>query len=115
MIILDATTKSLEVVLASTITTNQLEYIVSYEEYSDSTQAVTDRAESQGQVSNTSPVTMVSAPSSGSTRVVKTVSVYNKDTTSATVTLQVNSSGTARILTKATLATGDTLGVSCGD
>lgn len=58
---------------------------------------------------NTSTVTICSAPASSHVKVVRNITVYNKDTASATVTLQYNANGTVYILLKQTLATLTTL------
>ena len=109
MIILDSVNKSLEIKLAGAVTTNQLQFTTSYVELLDSDESVADVAESDGVTNNTTAVTMVSAPSALNTRQVKHVTVYNADTVAATVTLQINNGGTARILCKITLDVGDTL------
>lgn len=109
MIILDATTKSLEVVLGGAITTNQLPFTTHYVDINSSDLSVSAPAENDGQTNNTTAVAIVAAPASGKIRVVKTISIYNADTVSATVTIRVNNNGTTRIVFKATLATGDTL------
>ena len=58
---------------------------------------------------NTSTVTVLSAPSSSHVKIARNITVYNKDTASATVTLQFNANGTTYILLKQTLATLTTL------
>jgi hypothetical protein len=109
MIILDATTKSLEIKLAGAITTNQLPWTVAYVDYLDSDQSVSDIAGNDGATNNTTAVTMVAAPAASHTRHVKRITVWNKDTAAATVTVQLNDNGTARELYKITLAVGDNL------
>jgi hypothetical protein len=109
MINLDATTKTLEVVLADAITTNQLPVVVSFVDILTSTQGVSTISESDTATNSTTPVTILAAPASGHTRTVKTLTVYNADTVNATVTIQVNNNSTTRILCKRTLASGTTL------
>lgn len=109
MIILDATTKSLEIKLTSAITTNQLPYTLHYVDLLSSDQSVSSVASNDGQSNSTSAVTVLAAPSSGHTRQVKHVTVYNADTVAAVVTVQVNDNATTRILVKTTLDVGDTL------
>jgi hypothetical protein len=108
MIILDATTKTLEIKLAGAITTSQLPYTVHYVDLLDSDQSVSDIAEGDGTSNSTTAVTVVAAPSASHTRQVKHLSVYNADTVAATLTVQVNNNGTARIIAKTTLDVGDT-------
>lgn len=108
MILLDATTKSLELVLAGAITTSQLPYTVSYVEL-DATFAIAAASEGDGTSNNTTAVTVVAAPASGKVRQVKYLTVYNADTVAATVTVRINNNATMRILVKTTLQVGDTL------
>lgn len=108
MIILDATTKSLEIKLAGAITTNQLPYTIHYIDTLDSDQSVSDIGSGDGTSNSTTAVTVLSAPGTGHTKEVKHLSVYNADTVAATLTVQVNNNGTARIIAKTTLDVGDT-------
>lgn len=62
-----------------------------------------------GATNSTTAVTAVSAPASSKRRLIKSISVHNKDTASSTVTVQLNNSGTKYILTKKTLAADETL------
>lgn len=109
MLILDATTKTYEIKLAGAITTNQLDVVVSYVDILSSDQSVSAFGNQDSASNSTTAVTILSAPASGHTRTVKFLSIYNKDTVAATVTLQLNNNGTIRIIHKTTLAVGDTL------
>jgi len=109
MIILDATTKSLEIKLAGAVTTNQLPWTVAYLDYLDSDQSVSDIAGVDGATNDGTAVSMVAAPSAGHTRHIKRLTVYNADTAAATVTVQVNDNSTKRVLYTITLAVGDNL------
>ncbi len=105
---LDATTKTLEIVLGGAITTNQLPVVTSYSELDVASGAATPRP--QRAVSNsTTPVTILSAPASGKQRVVDSIIIYNKDTVSADVYVQLNDNSTIAILKKKTLAAGESL------
>ena len=70
MIILDATTKSLQFKLSGTITTNQLPFAASYV---DSTGTATTPGEQDGASNNTTAVTVVSSPASSTQRLVKNI------------------------------------------
>ncbi len=105
MIILDATTKSLEVVLSGAVATNQLPFTAGYADMVVNPSFL----ENDGQTSNTSAVTVVAAPASDVQRVVKQLSIVNADTTAATITIRLNNSGTFRKIFVATLAVGDNL------
>jgi hypothetical protein len=106
---LDTTTKTLEVKLAGAVTTTQLPIVVSYVDVLNSDQSVSAISENDAVTNNGTAVTVVSAPASGHTRVVKFLSVRNSDSVNATVTVQVNNNGTTRILWSGVLTTGDTL------
>lgn len=109
MIVLDTTTKSLEVILGAVITTSQPDITCSAVDLLDSDQSVSDVVNTDIAANSTTAVEIMAAPAAGHTRVVKTVTVYNKDTVDATVTLRKNDNGTFYILAKPTLATGETL------
>lgn len=115
MIILDATTKSLEVVLTGAITTSQLDVICHCADILDATQAVSDLVNTNIATNSTTAVTAMAAPAALHTRVVKTLSVYNKDTVAAIVTVRINSNGTFYILVKTQLEVGETLIYSAED
>jgi hypothetical protein len=108
VILLDSTLKSLEVKLAGAITTNQLTWTVHYVDL-DVSFAISAVSEGDGATNNTTAVTLIAAPASNHVRQVKYVSVYNADTVAATVTIQINNNGTARVLAKPTLQPGETL------
>jgi len=104
MIVLDATTRKLEIVLAGAITTNQLEFVASYH---DSTLA--PPATNHGVSNNTTAVTLVAAPASGVQRTLDFLSIYNADTVSATVTVRLNDNATLRTIENVALPAGSSL------
>ncbi len=106
MINLDTTTKSLEVKLAGAVTTNQLVYSANYVDTNLSGVPV---SETNGLTNNGTAVTMVSAPASTKRRIVKSFSIYQKDTVDAVVTVQINDNGTLRPLVVITIPVGATL------
>lgn len=108
MILLDSTLKSLEVVLGGAITTNQLTWTAHYVDL-DATFAISAASETDGVTNNTTAVSMVAAPASGHTRQIKYLSVKNKDTVAATVTIRINNNGTIRELPSVTLQAGEYL------
>lgn len=107
MIILDATTKSLEILLSGAVTSNQLPFVAAYADLSQSTFAILSAAEVDGATNSTTPVTLVSAPATSTSRKISTIFITNTDTVSATVTVQLNNNGTTRILFKSVLSTLD--------
>jgi hypothetical protein len=105
-IVLDATTKSLEIVLAGAITTNQLPFSAYY---ADKTATTFTAGSNDGATNNTTAVTVVAAPAASTQRLISNVTIYNADTAQATVTVQLNNNATTRILHKVTLDAGDQL------
>lgn len=106
MIILSNTTDSLEVVLASAITTNQLRCFVSYR---DTTATTIAPNRAVANTNSTTPVTLLSAPSASEQKIVDYLSVYNADTVNAVVTVYINSSSTTYKLLETTLGAGEKL------
>jgi len=109
MIILDSTTKKLEVVLSGAVATNQLPIVASYVEENSTTHALNALAENDTATNNTTAVVAVAAPASGFTRQVKSLTIYNADTAAVIVTVRYNNNATTRVLCTTTLAVGDTL------
>lgn len=107
MIILDTTLKSLEIKLAGVVTTTQLPYVLAYVDLLSSDQSISAVGSNDGATNNTTAVVVLAAPAAGHTRQVKFLSVFNADTVAATLTLQYNDNGTARIITKVVLDVGD--------
>lgn len=107
MIMLDATTKKLQLVLAGAVTTNQLPYTAGWVDYT--TTAAPLPATGDGASNSTTLVDIVAAPSASTQRKVTFLSVYNKDTVTATVTISLNDNGTTREIVKVTLAVGASL------
>jgi hypothetical protein len=106
MIILDTTTKSLQIKLSATVTTNQLPFSASYV---DSTGTATTPGENDGASNNTTAVTVVGSPASSTQRLIKNIIIQNADTASAKVTVIYNNNSTLRNIVVATLAAGDQL------
>jgi hypothetical protein len=109
MIVLDATNRSLEVVLSGAVTTNELPYTVSYVDVNQATFDAINPVGPPGQTNGATPVTMASAPAAGNSRQIKWLSVRNADTVNATATVQLNDGSTLRSIVVITLNPGDTL------
>lgn len=109
MIILDNISKSLEVKLSAAVATTALPVVVNWVDILSKDQSVAAFGETNDTVTGTGAVTLCAAPAANHTRTVKSLTVYNADTTGATVTVQINSSGTKRILVSILLAVGSTL------
>jgi hypothetical protein len=106
MIILDATTNKLEIVLQSAITTAQLDFVASFADHTTTTLTLVT---SHGQTNSVTHADLVAAPASSTQRQVKFLSIYNADTVPATVIIKYNTNSTRRVLIQATIQTGETL------
>src|ERR1041385_7006612 len=106
MLTLDATTASLEIVLAVAVTTTQLPIVSSW---ADKTTTTFTPGKTTTASNNTSTVTIVAAPAASTQREVHSINIYNADTAAAIITVRENDSSTLRILVKITLSVGDTL------
>jgi hypothetical protein len=106
-LVLDATTKTITAVMSGAAATNNPEYTVAY---ADSTSSSLTEGAGDGALNGTSLVTIVSAPGASTRRVIKWITIQNKDTAPVTVTIAyANSSGsTSRQIAKVTLAVNDT-------
>lgn len=109
---LDSTTKSLQLVLAGAVTTNQA---VISTDWADNTATTFTAGSSDLLSNNATAVTIVAAPAASTQRVVKEVSVYNADTAPITATVRLNNSGTFRTIVTVTLQTGERLAYSQTD
>jgi len=109
MVILDTTTKSLQIILGGAVTTNELVYTGAY---ADLTSSGTTLAEVDGVTTGGTAVTAVAAPAASTARKVLYLNVYNADTVTAVVTIRINNNGTFRNLVSTSLATGSTLVVN---
>lgn len=101
MIILSQTTDNLELVLGGAITTNQIQCLTSWR---DRTSTTFVAGRSLRNSNNTTDVILAVAPSTSTQRIIDFISVYNKDTANATVTIKFDDNGTEYILFKTTLA-----------
>ncbi len=112
MIRLDATTRKLQAVLAGAVTTNQLPCTVSY---SDKTSTDYVGATQLTNTNSTTAVDICAAPGASTVRDIDYLSIRNRDTAAATVTVMLDDNGTDYEIVKATLAVGDQLTYTHGD
>lgn len=106
MISLDTTSRSLQVLLAGTVTTNQLVWLTTYTTYA--TTALTPGT-GTGVTNNTTAVTVMPAPAASQFRQLKWLSVRNADTVDATLILRYVDGATSRDFYRVVLDPGDTL------
>jgi len=104
--LLDSTSKSLEIILAGAITTSQLNVSA---EYVDMTASATTPGTQLANSNSTTAVAIVSSPSASTQRRILGVQIYNADTVSATVTVRINNSGTFYPAVKIAVPSGYTL------
>lgn len=101
MIILTATTDNLQLVLAGAITTNQLDI---YTSWRDITTTGFTPGRTPSNSNNTTDVNIVPAPAASTQRVIDFISIYNRDTVNATVTVKLDANGTEYTLVQVILA-----------
>jgi hypothetical protein len=104
-LVLDATTKTIKAVMSGAATANNPEFTASY---ADNTASSLVEGANDGALNGTSAVTLVSAPAASTRRVIKWITIQNKDTAAATVTITYDTSGTGRQIAKVTLQPNDT-------
>jgi hypothetical protein len=104
--ILDTTTKSIEVYLGSAKTTYDMAVVSEWADITSSTftPGSTDTATNGG-----ATVTIVAAPNSYTQRCVKTISIYNADSAAKVATVVLNNNSTKRKLVSCTIEPGYTL------
>lgn len=93
MILLDATTKSLELVTSAA---TNVDYLVTY---ADNTTSAFTPGATDGQITTATTTTILAAPASSTQRTIKLITVLNTSTTTSnSVKLQYDVSGTNRII-----------------
>lgn len=112
MIRLDATNRKLQAVLAGAITTSQLPCTVSY---SDKTSTDYVGATQLTNTNSTTAVDICAAPGASTIRDIDYLSIRNRDTVAATVTVMLDDNTTDYEIVKAALAVGDQLIYTHGD
>lgn len=112
MLILSTTSDKIQVVLGGNITTNQL---TCFSSFRDTTTTSITPGRNVVNTNNTTAVDLVGSPSSSTQRIVDYLSVYNKDTANATVTINLVSTSTNYTQYKATLLSGEKLEYQHGE
>jgi hypothetical protein len=106
MIILSETTDNLQIVLGSSVTTNQLQCFTSWR---DRTATTFVAGRTVTNTNNTTDVNLAAAPAASTQRVIDFISVYNNDTTNKTVTIKLDANSTEYKLFVTTIASGETI------
>jgi hypothetical protein len=105
LFILDATTKSIEVAMSGAAATTNPDFTAAW---ADDTGSAFTEGSSDGVLNGTSAVTLVAAPAVATRRVIKSLTIENKDTAAVTITVSYNNNATLRTIAKVTLNVGDT-------
>jgi hypothetical protein len=105
MLVLDATTKSIKAVMSGAQATTNPDFTVSF---ADNTGTVFTEGANDGAFNGTSPVTIVAAPAAATRRIIKSITIENRDTAAVTITLSYDNNSTLRTIARVTLQVGDT-------
>ena len=105
MLVLDATTKSIVAVMAGAQATTNPDFTAAW---ADNTGSAFTEGASDGAFNGTSPVTIVAAPASATRRIIRSITMENRDTAPVTITLSYDNNGTLRTIANVTLQVGDT-------
>lgn len=109
MILLDTTTRKLQVVLAGAKVTNDSPWVASYVDIAQSGFAMTGANSATGNSNGVTAVDIVAVPAASTTRQLKYFSLLNADTAAITVTIQYNDNATIRKMVTFILAVGQSL------
>lgn len=104
--LLDTTTRKIQIVLAIPAAVNQLTVCASYV---DMTTSATTPGAGVAVSNDTTAVDVVAAPAASTQRKVNSVSIYNADTAPAAVTVRYNDNSTLYTLVRVTIPVGYTL------
>ena len=104
MISLTSTTDKIQVILDSSVTTNQLNCLAIYR---DTTTTGITPSRNVTLTNDTTSVDLVNSPSSSTQRLVEYISIYNSDTNGASITIRFSDNGTYYTLYKSILSVGD--------
>lgn len=96
---------SIKVAMGGAAATTNPDWIVAY---ADNTGTAFTEAASDGTLNGTTDVTLVSGPGAGTRRVIKNISIYNRDSAAVQLIIKYDNGSTQRRLYVVTLAVGDT-------
>ncbi len=105
MIILNSTTSKIQLGIANTVTTNDLNIVCNWVDMATQSFA----PESLTTTINSGSIDILAAPATNHQRQLKYLSVYNNDTVASIVTISYSDNANLRSLSKVTLQTGDCL------
>ncbi len=95
--ILDTTTKSIEITMGEAKTTVDMDIVSSWADIDTATTTYADGA-TDTTSNGVSVVTLVAAPAASTVRRIKTINIWNTDSVQHNVTIKYNDNGTKRVL-----------------
>jgi hypothetical protein len=104
LLVLDATTKKIQAVLAASVATTQPDF---FSTWRDITTSVYTPGDNNGALNNTTNVDVIVAPGASTQRVIDYIGIFNKDTLAVSPTIKLDVSGTPRTLWKGKLSAGE--------
>ena len=105
ILILDTTAKSITAVMAGAAAATNPDFT---SHYADATATAFTEGGNDGVMNGTTPVTLVAAPSASTRRIIKAISIQNRDTAEVVITINLVSAGGTRQIWKGILQVGDT-------
>ena len=103
--ILDSVDKSITAVMSGAAATTNPDFTAAY---ADRTATSLTEGANDGALNGTTPVTLVAAPAASTKRIIKSMTIQNRDTAAVTLTVRYVSAGGTRQIWSGTLAVGDT-------
>lgn len=104
MLVLDATTKKIQAVLAAAVASTQPDFFTTWR---DVTTTAYTPGDNNGALNSTTNVDLIVAPGASTQRVIDYIGVFNKDTLAVAPTIKLDVSGTPRTLWKGKLSAGE--------
>jgi trimeric autotransporter adhesin len=104
-LVLTNNTHSIKVAMSAAAATTNPDWILAY---ADNTGTTFTEAASDGTLNGTSDVTIITGPSSGTRRVIKNLTIYNRDSASVQLVIKYDNGTSQRRVYVVTLASGDT-------
>lgn len=104
-LVLDATTKSIAIKMSGAAATTNPDFVAAWADDNGTTFV---EGSTDGALNGSSNVTAVAAPAASTRRVIKTITVQNRDTAAVTLTVQYNDNGTFRNIAVVTLQVNET-------
>ncbi|MES2006897.1 MAG: collagen-like protein [Patescibacteria group bacterium] len=104
-LVLDATNKTIKAAMSGAAATTNPDFVATW---ADDTGSSFTEGSTDGALNGASDVTLVASPASSTRRVIKSISIENKDTAPVTITVKYDNNGTQRNIAVFTLAVGST-------